>query len=135
MNYEGGDTVAANTTENTAQEIRINIAVGVIVEWDIGAFDEAADLLHIKILHADHQLIPFNRDMSLRPGLVDKPFTDHYEITEPPYQLRVKAWNTDDSYQHEYWVRVNMLPLRIAGTTVVSPNLFERIKSAFGIGE
>lgn len=135
MIYKASDSVAANTTEATAEETRLKVTHGVVLEWDIGAFEEGADLLHLKIFRGDHQLVPFNRDADILPALLKKPFQEHYEVVQEPYELIFKAWNEDDSYPHRYWVHVTVLPPILAGLVTVSRGLASKIRGFFGWGE
>ena len=129
------NSVAANTTESTAEETRLKITHGVIMEWDIGGAPEGADLLHLKIFHGDHQLIPFNREADVWPSLMKRPFIEYFPVTSEPFELVFLAWNTDDSYPHEFWVHVTILPPIIAGLVSVSRGVISKFKKLFGGGE
>jgi len=132
MIYKMSNSVAANTTENTAEETRLKITKGVIMEWDIGGFDEGADLLHLKILHGDQQLVPFNREADVWPSMVKRPFWEYFPVTAEPFELVFLAWNEDDSYSHEYWVHVTVMPPIIAGLVAVSRGVISKAKAFFG---
>jgi len=132
MRYTLRDIVAAQTTEKTAQEKRLNITHGVIVGFDIGGFDEGADLLHLKIFRGNHQLVPYNEDEDVWPSMEKGPFRSYFEILQPPYSLLCVAWNEDDSYEHQYWVQVTVLPEIIAGIKLVASSVIEKVRSFFG---
>lgn len=132
MRYTLRDTVAANTTEATAQDKRLKITHGVIVGWDIGGFDEGADLLHLKIFRGNLQLVPFNEDEDVWPSMEKGPSRAYFEILQQPYELRCLAWNEDDSYPHQYWVQVTVLPEIIAGIRLVASGIIQKAKSFFG---
>jgi len=130
--YKTYNSVAANTTENTAEETRLKITKGVIMEWDIGGFDEGADLVHLKISHGDQQLVPFNREANIWPSMVKRPFVEYFPVTAEPFELVFSAWNEDDSYAHAYWVHVTVMPPIIAGLVAVSRGVISKAKTFFG---
>lgn len=132
MRYRTQDIVAAKTTEETAQEKKLKITHGVIVGWDIGGFDEGADLLHLKIFRGNHQLVPYNEDESIWPSMEKGPFREYYEVLQQPYEIVCLAWNEDDSYSHQYWVHVTVLPEIIAGIRLVATGIVEKIRAFFG---
>lgn len=132
MLYKMGNTVAANTTEATAEETRLHITKGVVLEWDIGAPDEASNLLHLKIFHGGQQIVPFNRETDILPSTLKRPFQEYFEVSAEPFELVFMAWNEDDFYPHEYWVHVTVLPPVIAGLVSVSRAIVGKIKSFFG---
>lgn len=132
MIYKMSNSVAANTTENTAEETRLTITKGVIMEWDIGGFDEGADLLHLKIFHGGQQLVPFNREANVWPSLMKRPFMEYFSVTAEPFELMFLAWNEDDSYSHEYWVHVTVVPPIIAALGAVSRGIASKIRAFFG---
>lgn len=135
MIYKMRNKVAANTTENTSEETRLKIAHGVIMEWDIGGAPEGADLLHLKIFYGGQQVIPFNREADVWPSLMKRPFTEYFPVIEEPFELVFEAWNTDDSFPHEYWVHVTVLPPIIAGLVTVSRGIISKFQKLFGRGE
>ena len=134
MLYKIRDNVQPNTTEQTAQEKTLKISRGIITQWIIFFPEEAADLLHLKILYHDHQLVPYNRDEDLYGGGIVFNIPEYYEIFEKPYELVCKAWNTDDTNEHEYVVHVNIIEERYLTPRITSPTLIERIRSFFGGG-
>jgi hypothetical protein len=132
MIYKMSNSVAANTTENTAEETRLKITTGVIMEWDIGGFDEGANLLHLKIFHGGQQLVPFNREADIWPSLMKRPFTEYFPVSAEPFELVFQAWNEDDSYPHEYWVHVTILPPIIAALVSVGRGIAARFRKFLG---
>lgn len=132
MRYKISDLIAANTTEKTAQEKRLTITHGVIVGWNIGGFDEGADLLHLKIFRGNHQLVPYNEDESIWPSMEEGAFREYYPVLQPPYELVCRGWNEDDSYPHLYWVNVTVLPEIIAGIQHVASGIVDKVRSFFG---
>jgi len=132
MIYKVSNSVAANTTEATAEETRLKITKGVIMEWDIGGFDEGADLLHLKIFQSDQQLVPFNREADVYPAMMKRPFWEYFPVTAEPFELVFSAWNEDDSYSHEYWVHVTVMPPFVASLLAVSRGILAKIRTFFG---
>lgn len=135
MMFKITDSVAANTTRHTAQIKKLSVGQGIIKRWDIGAPMEGINILNLRVLYHDQQLIPFNRDSSVWPALIFDPIPDEFPLLEPPYELEFRSWNTDTVKAHIYWVRVVIIPEEPVGGKYVSPSLMEKIKARFGGGE
>lgn len=135
MIYKMRNSVAANTTEGTAEESRLKITTGVIMEWDIGGAPEGVNLLHLRIYHGDQQLVPFNREADVWPALMKRPFIEYFPVTAEPLEIVFLAWNEDDLYPHEYFVHVTVLPPIIAGLVGVGRGIVSGFKRIFGGGE
>jgi len=131
MWFRVNEIVPANTTEATALETRLLLTRGTIVEWDVGAPDEAANLLKLQAFYHGQQILPFNPGKLIYPAAVKAPKKDNYPLDVVPYELVFKAWNEDDSYAHEYWVDVTLLREEELMGTVTSPGLAERIYDFF----
>ena len=132
MWYKHNDSVAANTTELTAEETRLTISRGVIIEWDIGGPVEGANLLNLKVFYGDHQIIPYNRDKTIWPALQKAPIQEYYQILQPPYELKFKAWNEDDTFPHEFFVGVTIMHPIIAGLVTTSRSIVSKFRKLFG---
>ena len=132
MMYKARDSVLTGTTEAKPQEKRLKITHGVIVQWFIYGPKQGADLLQLKVFRGDHQLLPFNRDQYICPAEEKYPVPDHYEVLQPPYELKIKAWNLADTDPHGYFVNVDLLPEAIVGTTTTSPEIVKRVTEFFG---
>lgn len=131
MWFRVNESVPVNTTEANAQETRLLLTSGTIVEWDVGAPDEAANLLKLQVFYHGSQILPFNPGKNIYPSAVKAPKKDNYPLDVQPYELVFKAWNEDDSYPHEYWVDVTLLREEELMGTVSAPGLVEKIRDFF----
>ena len=71
-----------------------------------------ANLVHVHVNQALHQIYPKNPDMQyLGDGAVIVS-TDEYELKEEPFQLEFYGWNTDEIFNHTVTVRIQLIPRR-----------------------
>ncbi|MBA7584129.1 hypothetical protein ES708_26082 [subsurface metagenome] len=54
---------------------------------------------------------------------------EYYESYQPPYELKIKGWNDDDSYPHTFDVFVAILPRK----AVLALAVVDAIKGIFGM--
>ena len=54
---------------------------------------------------------------------------EYYESYQPPYELKLKGWNEDDTYPHTFDVFVAILPRK----AVLALSIVDAIKSIFGL--
>jgi len=135
MLYKIRDSVAANTTELTAETKKLAVTQGIIRQWFIFAPLEGANLLKVKVLFHGHQLIPYNREEYILPATFNnQPIDEYFELSGHPYELEIKAWNEDTAKAHEYNIHVNVVPEELFTMQVTSPGLLDHIRSFFGGG-
>jgi hypothetical protein len=89
-----------------------------------------AALAHIRILRGIHQLWPTNEEGSFASDGETIDFTEDYLLDSAPYELRILAWNEDDSYDHTPVVRFGVLPKQ----GYWEDKLLADLKQTFGVG-
>jgi hypothetical protein len=108
MYYKVELTVPANTLEACALESILGMTAGTIVLVQVGFPPGCAGLAHVQIFDKGWQLVPWTPGESVHWDDYVFELPHEYDLLEPPYELKVKAWNLDDVYLHTIWVGVIM---------------------------
>ena len=113
MFYSKNITVSAGTTEATAEETVLELAAGVIHQIDILFPVNANREVYVKILQATYQLMPTNRDDSIRANNTIISTREFFELEQGANVLTVKAWNVHAADDFMISVNIGILPRRI----------------------
>lgn len=70
-----------------------------------------AGLVHVRVLHYEHQLYPTNPDEWLAGNEIFIEFECAYDIEQGYTEFKVECYNEDDFYQHTPIVSYVVLPL------------------------
>lgn len=120
-------SVSANTTEKNASDTTLRIAHGIIT-WVSVAWRPGAEYLgHIAIYHHEHRIFPSTEGMSITGDKDPVEWGEYYESYQPPYELKLKCWNDDDTFDHDVTVRIAILPRK----AVLALAIVDAIKSLF----
>jgi hypothetical protein len=120
MLFQASITIPAQTTAADPTTEIMQIAHGIITKFMIRPRPGHAGLCHLVILHHEHQIAPSTEGMSLYGDSWPIDWDDYYESYQPPYEIKLKGWNDDDSYEHTFDVFVAVLPRKaIIATAVV----------------
>jgi len=130
MYYKVEIEVPANTMEANAEEALLRLTAGTIELVQVGFPPGCAGLAHVQIFDKSWQLVPWTPGESVHWDAYVFELSHDYVMAEPPFELRVKAWNVDDVYTHTIWVgvimreeaqmRSGMLPVTISQGVVES---------------
>lgn len=127
MLFTANVVVPKSTTEGAPVEQILKIAHG-IVSWVSVLFPPGcAALAHCVLLHHEHQIAPSTEDMDLAGDTFPIEWDEYYESYQPPYELKIKAWNDDDTYPHTITIRVAILPRK----AIVALAIVDAIKGLF----
>ena len=129
MLFQGSLTIPKNTTEANAVTAMMPIAHGIITKFMVRPRPGHAALAHLVILHHEHQIAPSTENMDFHGDTFPIDWEEYYESYQPPYELKLKGWNDDDTYPHTFDVYVAVLPRR----AIIAIALVDAIKSAFGM--
>lgn len=122
-------TVTAGKTEANPEVEILKIAHGIIT-WISVLFPPGCHrLAHCVILHHEHQIAPSTEKMDLAGDGVPIEWSEFYESYQPPYELKIKAWNEDDTFPHTLTIRVAVLPRK----AIVATAIAEAITGLFGL--
>jgi len=114
--YEFRLTVPANTPKTAPKRLELRLTAGVITWlqwfWPPGTHQ----LGHARVLHHGRQLWPDAVSDDLTDDGHAPAMQEHYRLTRP-YRLLLEAWNEDDTYQHTFTLRFNLLPEEVMPVT------------------
>jgi hypothetical protein len=54
---------------------------------------------------------------------------EYYECYQPPYELKIKGWNEDDTYAHAFDIFVAILPRK----GIIATAIVDAIKELFSL--
>jgi hypothetical protein len=110
-------TVPSQTPASDPQVTRIEVYPGMVTQEWFGFPPGCYGLAHIQVWHHGIQLWPFSPHESFHWDGYVYELTDRYPIDSEPYELVVKTWNEDDTYDHAltFAVEIEPAPL-VAGT-------------------
>lgn len=103
-------SVPSNTTEADPDKQTLQIIKGVLSGWVIFFDPEAADQLHVRVEYHGFKILPYGELAALVGFLEPVRIPDSIKIDKDPAELRIIAWNDDDSYPHEYYVHSVIMP-------------------------
>ncbi len=129
MLFEASITIPKNTTKASPTTEILKIAHGIITKIMVRPRPGHAALAHVVILHHEHQIAPSTENMDFSGDTFPIDWEEYYESYQPPYELKIKGWNDDDTYQHTFDIFVAILPRK----AILALALVDAIKSLFGI--
>jgi hypothetical protein len=129
MLFEASITIPANTAATNPTIETLKIAHGIISEIMVRPRHGHAALAHLVILHHEHQIAPSTEGMDLSGDTFPIDWEEYYEIYQPPYELKLKGWNDDDTYRHTFDVFVAVLPRK----AIVSLAVTDAIAQALAV--
>ncbi len=129
MLFQADITIPKNTTEANATIAKLPIEKGIITKIMVRPRPGQAALAHMVILHHEHQMAPSSGSMDFHGDTFPIDWEEHYESYQPPFELKLKGWNDDDTYPHTFDVFVAVLPRK----AILALAVVDAIKGAFGI--
>ena len=129
MLFEASITLPITATKANPTEVILKIANGIITKIMVRPRPGHAALAHLIILHHEHQIAPSTENMDFAGDTFPIDWEEYYESYQPPYELKLKGWNDDDTYPHTFTVYVAVLPRR----AILVYAIADAIKGAFGM--
>ncbi len=129
MLFEASITIPKNTTEADPTIVICKIAHGIITKFMVRPRPGHAALAHIVILHHEHQIAPSTENMDIHGDALPIDWEEYYESYQPPYELKIKGWNSDDTYPHTFDIYVAILPRK----AIIALAIVDAIKGLFGM--
>lgn len=96
--------VPADTVQSAPVEAVLKLQPGIIRWWFVGFPPGSADLLRAVVHRFEHQILPEAEGEFLYWGGHLWVIEDDYKLVDEPYEVLVRAWNLDDSYEHKLLV-------------------------------
>jgi len=110
MLFETSITIAVGKTQSDPEVQMLGIAHGIISKIMVRPRPGHAALAHCVILHHEHQIAPSTEGMDFAGDTFPVDWEEYYECYQPPYELKIKGWNDDDTYPHTFDIFVAVLP-------------------------
>ena len=129
MLFQASITIPKNTTKTSPAIVILTIAHGIITKIMVRPRPGHAALAHLVIVHREHQIAPSTENMDLHGDAPPIDWEEYYESYQPPYELKLKGWNDDDTYPHTFDVYVAVLPRK----AIISLAVVDAIKNLFAI--
>jgi hypothetical protein len=129
MLFQADITIPASTTQASPTTETLKIAHGIITKIMVRPRPGHAALAHLVILHHEHQIAPSTEGMSFSGDTFPIDWEEYYESYQPPYELKLKGWNDDDTYPHTFTVFVVVLPRK----AIMALAIVDAIKGMFGL--
>ena len=129
MLFEASITITSGKTKADPQVETLKIAHGIITKIMVRPRPGHAATAHLVILHHEHQIAPSTEDMSLSGDAFPIDWEEYYESYQPPYELKLKGWNDDDTYPHTFDIFVVVLPRK----AIIATAIVDAIKGIFGM--
>jgi len=100
----------ANTPSTAPQWQRLPLDAGVIRKVVIQIPHGHAGLAHLRVFRGSSQVIPANEDEDLSgDGLILEFDEEWIPLLQPPYELLAEAWNEDDTYDHTFYLHLQLI--------------------------
>jgi len=112
MLYNWIITVPKNTPRTAPVEVRLSLSIGIVTWYSVVFPSGCAGLVHCKIYHREHQIVPSKDDQDLSGDTFPIEWTDYYELYERPADFLARCWNEDDTYEHNVTIRIAVVPRR-----------------------
>ena len=129
MLFQADITITAGKTKADPQVETLKIAHGIITKIMVRIPAGHRALAHLIILHHEHQIAPSTEGMDLHGNFFPIDWEEYYESYQPPYELKLKGWNDDDTYPHTFTVLVVVLPRK----AILALSIVDAIKGIFGM--
>jgi len=108
MIYISTITTSANTAKANAKKTIFEITRGLIWRIEVEFPAGCCGLMHVQIFDGLYQVFPATPTESLRGEAVTAGYDDLYLKDAAPFDLTIKTWNTDETYDHTIQVRIGL---------------------------
>ena len=120
MLFEISIAIPKETLSTAPTTVILKIAKGIISKIMVRPRPGHAALAHCVILHQEHQIAPSTENMDFAGDTFPIDWEEYYEVYQPPYELKIKGWNEDDTYPHTFDIFVAVLPRKGIIATAVA---------------
>jgi len=112
MIYASTITTPAETAEGAKEDVTLKITSGLIWMLEVDFPPGCCGLLHVQIFDGLYQVFPASTGESLHGDAVTVHFDDLYFKQAAPFELKIRTWNDDETWQHVTQVRVGLAASR-----------------------
>ncbi len=111
MIYTIEATIPANTTIISFVDTNMILTKGRIKRISVYFPWGCAGLVGIQIIRRTYQLMPLTRGEWLTGNELLLTYNYNYDLGVEPYQLVIRCYNLDDTYQHTLYINLSGYPL------------------------
>lgn len=129
MLFQASITIPKNTTSTSPTTETLKIAHGIITKIMVRPRPGHHALAHLVILHHEHQIAPSTENMDLHGDQPPIDWEEYYESYQPPYELKLKGWNEDDTWPHTFDVYAAILPRK----AIIAYQIADAIRGILGM--
>lgn len=129
MLFEASITIPTTATKASPTTETLKIAHGIITKIMVRPRPGHHALAHCVILHHEHQIAPSTEGMDISGDTFPIDWEEYYESYQPPYELKIKGWNDDDTYEHTFDIFVAILPRK----AILALAVVDALKGVFGM--
>lgn len=121
MRYAASVTIPANTTESDPYEETLGVCFGTIGQVFVLFPPGHAGLTSLQVFYQTRQIFPTTPGESFVGDDTQYTFAERWPIFEPPFELLLRGWNTDDTYDHTIYFEVSMLVPEVLIPVIIQP--------------
>ena len=104
MQYRGAITVPAGTPSSDPELLPVSICYGALKRYSIYFPPGNGGTVHVQVWYRGRQILPTSIGSTFRGDdlLIDLP--DNYPLYDSPFELEVRAWAPDATYDHTVYL-------------------------------
>jgi len=102
------------TSADEPVERRVEIKEGVVTNWMLLIPPGHLALAGIRVLYGLDPILPAAPDSWIKGDGESLNFPEFFDPPEQPYELRVQGYNTDETFPHTFYLRIVVMPRKIA---------------------
>jgi len=133
MLFVGELEVPADTAATAPATVTMDLAPGRITSIGIFFPYKRGAFVGVRIMEREHQQWPTNLDHWIVGDDETVQWAENHDLEETPFELRLEAYNTDDTFAHTVYVRVAVEELQ-AVVAAASGGLLGSIGDFLGLG-
>ena len=135
MFYDFAIVVPKNTLQSSPVDPELHLTHGIIHRVEVSFPAGCAAMVHCIILHRRHQIWPENSEGSFAYDNYTIAFDEHYELKNPPYNLKAICWSPGTLYPHTIVLRIGVLPAEVLTPFAGLSGAFKKLFKLFGVGK
>jgi len=112
MIYTSTIITPAGTAEKSIRDVTLKITSGLIWLMEVDFPPGGCGLLHVQVFDGSYQVLPATPGESLHGDAVVMKFDDLYFKKAAPFELMIRTWNEDDTWDHATQVRFGVASTR-----------------------
>jgi hypothetical protein len=134
MLFECSIIIPKSTTAAAPTTVILGITRGIITKVMVRPRPGHNGLAHCVILYQEHQVWPSTENMDFHGDTFPIDWEENYEVDQPEFELKIKGWNDDDTYEHTFDIYVAMLGADVVNTESAVVTGLKKFLKMVGVG-